>query len=95
MFTKDSVENDTIDGVKYYTFQPNTIVYAVPVDSDLGKTIKSANIGVVWHTTYSGDTMEGMSATLTVNMRKLTKTADVWYSDATYKDTTGTVNFNN
>ena len=39
MFT-DDVETDTIDGVKYYTFQPNTIVYAVPVDSDIGKTIQ-------------------------------------------------------
>ena len=46
MFT-DDVETDTIDGTKYYTFQPNTIVYAVPIDSDLGKVIKSAKIGVV------------------------------------------------
>ena len=37
MFT-DDVEKTTIDGTKYYTFQPNTIVYAVPQDSDLGKT---------------------------------------------------------
>ena len=36
MFT-DDVEKTTIDGTKYYTFQPNTIVYAVPQDSDLGK----------------------------------------------------------
>ena len=51
MYT-DDVETDTIDGEKYYTFQPNTIVYAVPVDSDLGKSINNSSIGVVWHTTY-------------------------------------------
>ena len=36
MFTDDK-ETQTIDGTKYLTFQPNTIVYAVPVDSDLGR----------------------------------------------------------
>ena len=36
MFT-DDLSKETIEGVSYYTFQPNTIVYAVPVDSDLGK----------------------------------------------------------
>ena len=46
MFT-DDVETSKIDGKSYYTFQPNTIVYAVPVDSDLGKTINRAKIGVV------------------------------------------------
>ena len=35
MFT--DLDTDTIDGVKYYTFQPNTIVYAVQTDSDIGK----------------------------------------------------------
>ena len=61
MYT-DDVETDTIDGEKYYTFQPNTIVYAVPVDSDLGKSINNSSIGVVWHTTYKGDTLADMKA---------------------------------
>ena len=43
MYT-DDVETDTIDGEKYYTFQPNTIVCAVPVDSDLGKSINNSSI---------------------------------------------------
>ena len=46
MFT-DDVETTDIEGKKYYTFQPNTIVYAVDVNSDLGKKIKNAKIGVV------------------------------------------------
>ena len=93
MFTKDSVESDTIDGVKYHTFQPNTIVYAVPIDSDLGKTIKSANIGVVWHTTYSGKELQGMKASFGVNISSLTKSSKVWMDDASYKDTSGKSTF--
>ena len=61
MFT-DDVETTTIDGTKYYTFQPNTIVYAVPVDSKLGNIIKKAKIGIVWHTTYSGKALQDMKA---------------------------------
>ena len=91
-YTQDNFTEQVIDGKKYITFQPNTIVYAVPKKD--ASQILSSKMGIVWHTTYSGDTMEGMTATLTVNMRKLTKTTDVWYSDATYKDTSGTANFN-
>ena len=36
------LDSNVIDGEKYYTFQPNTIVYAVPVDSDLGKIMKTS-----------------------------------------------------
>ena len=61
MFT-DDISTDTIDGVKYYTFQPNTIVYAIPVNSDLGKTINKAKIGIVWHTTYTGAALQDMKA---------------------------------
>ena len=61
MFTND-VETTTIEGTKYYTFQPNTIVYAVPVDSDFGKVINKAKVGIVWHTTYSGSKLEDMKA---------------------------------
>ena len=92
LYTQDDLTEQVIDGEKYIIFQPNTIVYAVPKKD--ASQILSSKMGIVWHTTYSGDTMEGMSATLTVNMRKLTKTTDVWYSDATYKDTSGTANFN-
>ena len=83
------LDTETIDGTKYYTFQPNTIVYAVPVDSDLGKTMKSSKIGVVWHTTYSGDTLQDMKASFGANISGLTKTSSVWMDDATYKDVSG------
>jgi hypothetical protein len=92
MFT-DDVETDTIDGVKYYTFQPNTIVYAVPVDSVLGKTINKAKIGIVWHTTYSGSTLQGMKASFGADIKGLKKPSSVWMDDATYKDASGKATF--
>ena len=92
MFTND-VSKQTIEGVSYYTFQPNTIVYAVPTDSDLGKVINNANIGVVWHTTYTGSALQDMKASFGVNISKLSKPTTVWMDDATYKDVSGKATF--
>ena len=92
MFT-DDVSTETIDGTKYYTFQPNTIVYAVPVDSPLGKTIKKAKIGIVWHTTYTGDALQDMTASFGVDISGLSSPSSVWMDDATYKDTSGKSTF--
>jgi len=88
MFT-DDVDTTTIDGKSFYTFQPNTIVYAVDVNSDLGKQIKNAKIGVVWHTTYSGNALQDMKASFGANISGLNKTSTVWMDDATYKDVSG------
>ena len=88
------LDNNVIDGKKYYTFQPNTIVYAVPVDSDLGKIMKTSKIGVVWHTTYTGNALQDMKASFGVNIKGLNKPSSVWMDDATYKDASGTATFN-
>ena len=88
MFT-DDVSTDTIDGKKYYTFQPNTIVYAADVDSDLGKQISKAKIGVVWHTTYTGKELQDMKASFGVNISSLKNVSSVWMDDATFKDVSG------
>ena len=92
MFT-DDVEKTTIDGMVFYTFQPNTIVYAVDINSDIGKKINKANIGVVWHTTYTGDTLPDMTASFGVNISRLNTPDTVWMDDATYKDTSGRSTF--
>ena len=92
MFT-DDVEKTTIEGSGYYTFQPNTIVYAVPIDSVLGKTINKAKIGVVWHTTYTGDALQDMKASFGANISSLSKSSSVWMDDATYKDASGKATF--
>ena len=89
----DDVETETIDGTSYYTFQPNTIVYAVPTNSDFGRKIRTSKIGIVWHTTYSGTTLQGMKASFGADISKLSKPSSVWMDDATYKDTSGKSTF--
>ena len=93
MFTEDDLETKEIDGQSQITFQPNTIVYAVPTDSELAKTMQSAKIGVVWHTTYTGDTLQTMKASFGANIKGLKKTPDVWMDDASYKDVSGKATF--
>ncbi len=92
MFT-DDIETDTIDGTKYYTFQPNTIVYAVPVNSDLGKQMNRAKMGIVWHTTYTGKKLQDMKASFGADISELKKVPSVWMDDATYKDVSGEATF--
>jgi len=89
MFTKGDLGNESIDGEKYITFQPNTIVYAVPAKSALAKTIQKANLGVVWHTTYTGKDFESMKASFKVDLKGLKKKASVWYQDANFRDISG------
>jgi DNA-binding protein Fis len=94
MFTKSDLKKETIDGQKYITFHPNTIVYAVPENSDLANTIKQAKIGVVWHTTYTGDSFETMKASFGKSIvQHLKPIPSVWMDDANYKDYSGTATF--
>ena len=81
MFT-DDVSSEKIDGVSYYTFQPNTIVYAVPVDSKFGSIIKKAKIGIVWHTTYTGDALQDMKASFGANISSLKTPSSVFMLSA-------------
>ena len=90
MFTKGDLNSESIDGEKFITFQPNTIVYAVPVKSELAKTMQKANLGVVWHTTYKGKDFASMKASFGVNLKSLKKKSSVWYQDADLKDLSGT-----
>lgn len=91
MFSKSDLRTETIDGQKMITFHPNTIVYAVPFDSDLGKEIRAAKIGIVWHTTYNGNNLESMSASFGVNMSTIKRSKSVWMRDAEYRDSSGDV----
>ncbi len=88
MFTDDK-DSKTIDGEDFITFQPNTILYAVQKDSDVGKEIDRAKLGIVFHTTYSGTSIETLSASFGADTSKLGKSSDVWVDDASYKDVSG------
>ena len=94
MFTQGDLKKETIDGENYITFHPNTIVYAVPYDSALGKKIRSAKVGVVWHTSYSGPSFESMTAAFGKPIvNKFNEVASIWMDDANYRDYSGTATF--
>ena len=86
LFTKSDLKSQKIAGLDYLTFHPNTIVYAVQKGSKDAEEIKRAEIGVVWHTTYTGDDFESMKANYGVNVQALKKTSKVWQQDAMLRD---------
>ena len=88
LFTKSDLKTDTIDGESVITFTPNTITYAVPVNSSIGRRITRARMGIVFHTSYSGRTMKDLKAGFgTVSGRS--GIASVFLADAAYKDVSG------
>jgi hypothetical protein len=93
MFSKDNISKETIDGEEYITFQPNTIVYAVPTKSKLAQTMLAAQIGVVFHTSYSGKSLETMKASFNIDIGHLKTTKDVWFRDASFTDASGSATF--
>jgi len=87
------LKKENIDGTNYVVFQPNTIVYAVPADSKLAKTMTAAQVGVVWHTSYTGQKLEDMTASFNIDIGRLAQTKDVWFRDATFTDASGSATF--
>jgi hypothetical protein len=93
MFSKGDIKKETISGEEYIIFQPNTIVYAVPAKSKLAQAMMAAQVGVVFHTSYSGKTLETMKASYNIDVGRLTTTKDVWFRDASFTDASGSVTF--
>ena len=94
LYTDDDIKEEVIDGETHLTFHPNTIVYAVPKNSDLGKTISRSKIGVVWHTAYTGSDFESMQASFGERIAtKLNKVSSVWSVDAVFEDRSGNATF--
>jgi len=89
MFTEGDITTVEVNNELCYVFTPNTITYAVPVNSVLGQRIARAKIGIIFHTAYEGDSIETMTATFGINVAGFYQNADVWFDDATYKDYTG------
>lgn len=88
LFGPGDVKTEKINGDDYVTFHPNTILYAVPANSQAAKEIKSATIGIVWHTTYTGSTFETMKASYGVDVSKFKSSRQVWSQDAMLRDLT-------
>src|SRR6056300_836283 len=84
LFGRGDLKRKKIESKTYVTFHPNTIVYAIPVEQ--ASEVKSAKIGIVWHTTYSGSSFETMKASYGVDVNQLKKSRNVWSQDAMLRD---------
>ncbi len=88
MFDDEMIDTVDINGEPHYRFKPNTIVYAVPVDSKLGEQVGKSKFGIVFHTTY--DSLES-GASFGADVSKLKQTPGIWFDDAFFTDDTGVV----
>jgi len=88
LYGPGDVKRKKIKGKTYITFHPNTIVYALPVGTEAANKVTTAKIGIVWHTTYTGETFESMKASYGVDVSKLRPSKDVWSQDAMLRDMT-------
>jgi len=85
LFTDGDLKSISIDGEKMVSFTPNTITYAMPVTSDIGKRILKAKMGIVFHTQYNGKDMKSLSAsfgTVTGSSNR-----NVFLASASYRET--------
>tara|TARA_B100001057_G_scaffold500473_1_gene615743 strand:- start:2818 stop:4167 length:1350 start_codon:yes stop_codon:yes gene_type:complete len=92
LFTKGDLKQTNIEGKAHIAFKPNTITYVVPADSQIAKEMMAAEIGIVFHTSYSGDSLADMKASFGYDASNLKSTPNVWFTDARIKDVSGQVN---
>lgn len=67
LFDKDTLIDE---GLKY-SFHPNTIIYKILKDSDIGEKISKSDIGIVWHTKYKGTSLSDIYALYNININDL------------------------
>jgi hypothetical protein len=88
LFAQSDLKKIDMDGEAMISFTPNTITYAVPVKSNIGRQISRARMGIVFHTKYTGKTLDSMTAGFgTVRGRA----SNVFLASAGYKDVSGQV----
>jgi len=93
LFTEDDLIRKPIGGKQHLTFTPNTITYAVEEGTDVAKQIEDAKVGIIFHTTYTGDSLGDMNASAGADVQSFTKSPDVFFDNATYKDVSGSAKF--
>jgi hypothetical protein len=86
LFSQSDLKTAKIDGESMVTFTPNTITYAVQANSSIGKKISRARMGIVFHTKYTGKTLDSMTAGFGTVVGRAT---NVFLASAGYKDVSG------
>jgi hypothetical protein len=95
MFSKSDIQEIEYEGQKLLTFKPNTITYAVEVDSPLGQKVRNAQIGIVFHTKYTGAVGKETSKTPDVSVKEFNLIPEVFVDDAKFKDMSGMATLTN
>jgi len=93
LYTDEGITRKNIDGKPHLTFTPNTITYAVPEDGELAKQIDRAKLGIIFHTTYAGDSLATMNAQGGADVSSFAQSPDVFFDNASYKDVSGSAKF--
>ncbi len=88
LFAQSDLKKIDMDGDAMISFTPNTITYAVPVKSQIGRQISRARMGIVFHTKYSGKTLQDMTAGFGTVRGRAT---NVFLASAGYRDLSGSV----
>jgi len=86
LFAKSDLKKIDMDGDAMISFTPNTITYAVPVASNIGRQISRAKMGIVFHTKYTGKTLDSMTAGFGTVRGRAT---NVFLASAGYRDVSG------
>jgi|TARA_R110001592_G_scaffold238920_2_gene498799 hypothetical protein len=93
LFTDEDIIRKNIGNKPHLTFTPNQITYAVPEASELAKQIDVAKVGIIFHTTYTGESLADMNAQGGADVESLAKNNSVFFDNAVYKDVSGSANF--
>ena len=94
LFTENTKTIATVGGKRCVVFQPNTITYAIPLDTELGQRVNASKIGIVFHTTYTGSSLQGMSAGFGVDVSPYQGNKDIAVFSSDFSDASGSANFN-
>jgi len=86
LFAQSDLKKIDMDGEAMISFTPNTITYAVPVKSQIGRQISRAKMGIVFHTKYTGKTLDSMTAGFGTVRGRAT---NVFLASAGYRDVSG------
>ena len=93
LFTENTKKITSVNGKKCVVFQPNTITYAIPLDTDLGKRVNASKIGIVFHTHYTGSSLPEMAAGFGVDVSPYQGNSDIAVFSSDFVDASGSANF--
>mgnify|MGYP003630193434 FL=1 len=86
LFSRKGLKKETIENVKYVTFHPNTLLYAIPIEQ--AQPLLKSKVGIVWHTSFSGTSLENIKPSFGADVSSMKKTKNVWSQDAMLRDVT-------